>query len=288
MSLKSGSDTSIIYDSLKKLDRISDFAATEGKGQSFFLASQIFGSVISGFIYEINPEFPLMLSAVLMAFSAITAMFFYELKTYEHEEKPGYIKQIVLSGKYLAGHERVRSIVIYSVFFFIFYRIGFWYYQPYLQEVKIDAGYFGILFAVFNLVATLSARYSDKFIKLTKGKSMIAISVLMAASFLFMGVTRIWFGFIFICLQQITRGVNVPVFMKYMNKYIPSNKRATVISFSSLLKNMAAAIAFPIVGYAMDRVNPVGINLYTGLIMLAGIVFFYYYLNRQMEKTKAS
>ncbi len=283
MSFKSGSDTSLVYDSLKKLDRIKDYASIQGKGDSFALITQIFGSIIAGFIYEMNPEFPLLLSAVFLMISAGTALFFHEVKTYEHEEKPGYIKQIVLSGQYLAGHKRVRSIVIYSVFFFVFFRVGFWFYQPYFQAVKIDAGYFGILFALFNLVAAVSARFSGKFIKKTKGKSMIALSVLLALSFLLMGLTRMWFGFIFICLQQIARGVHHPVFMKYMNKHIPSNQRSTTLSFSSLLQNLAAAAAFPLAGYAMDRLDAVSINLYTGLIMLVGTVFFHYFLKGRME-----
>jgi MFS family permease len=287
MSLKSGSDTSLVYDSLKKLDNTKDFANIQGKGESFALTTQILGSVVSGFIYKLNPEFPLMLSMLMMMISSVSALFFFDIKTYEHEKKPGYIKQITLSGKYLAGHKRVRAIVIYSVFFFVFYRIGFWFYQPYFQAVKIEAGYFGILFAIFNLVAAVSARFSDVFIKLTKGKSMITLSVLLALSFLLMGITRSWPGFIFICLQQITRGVNVPVFMKYINKHIPSNQRATIISFSSLLKNIAAAAAFPVVGYAMDRLDAISINLYSGFIMAVGIVFFYCYLNRTVGKNAA-
>jgi sugar phosphate permease len=287
MSLKSGSDTSLVYDSLKKLDNTKDFANIQGKGESFALTTQILGSVVSGFIYKLNPEFPLMLSMLMMMISSVSALFFFDIKTYEHEKKPGYIKQITSSGKYLAGHKRVRAIVIYSVFFFVFYRIGFWFYQPYFQAVKIEAGYFGILFAIFNLVAAVSARFSDVFIKLTKGKSMITLSVLLALSFLLMGITRSWPGFIFICLQQITRGVNVPVFMKYINKHIPSNQRATIISFSSLLKNIAAAAAFPVVGYAMDRLDAISINLYSGFIMAVGIVFFYCYLNRKVGKNAA-
>lgn len=285
MSLKSGSDTSLVYDSLKKADHIKDFAGIQGKGESCMLAVQILGSVISGFIYEINPDLPLWLSIFLMLTASVTALFFYDIKTYEHEEKPGYIRQISSSGQYLFHHKRVRSIVIYFIFFFVFFRIGFWFYQPYFSAVHIGTGYFGVLFALFNLVATVSARFSDKFIKLTKGRSMIALSVLMTLSYLLMGVTRAWAGVAFIGFQQIARGVHLPVFMKYMHKHIPSNQRATIISFSSLLNNIAAAAVFPLAGYAMDRTDIIGMNLYTGVIMLAGTVFFYFYLNKKVEKT---
>ncbi len=287
MSLKSGSDTAIVYDSLKKLGKEKTFASVQGKGESFALGSQIVGSVICGFIYSLNKDLPLLISAVLMAGSAIVSLFLHEIKTYEQEEKPGYFGQIAISARFLLTHKRVRSIVIYSIFFFVFFRIGFWYYQPYFQDVGIPEEYFGVIFALFNVVATLSARSAGKLIEKTKGKSMILLSVLMVASFILLGVTRLPFGFVFICLQQVARGVQVPVFMKYMNKHIPSNQRATIISCSSLMKNLAVAAAFPVAGYFMDRIDAVRINLYTGLLMVMGTVFFYFFLKQRMKKTES-
>jgi predicted MFS family arabinose efflux permease len=74
--------------------------------------------------------------------------------------------------------------------------------------------------------------------------------------------------------------------MKYLNKHIPSNQRATIISCSSLLKNLAVAAAFPVAGYFMDRIDAIRINLYTGLLMVIGTVFFYFFLNQKMKKTE--
>lgn len=284
MSLKSGSDTAIVYDSLKGLNNEKAFATIQGKGESYALTSQIIGSVLSGFVYSLHKELPLLISAVLMVGSAIAALFLFEIKTYAHEEKPGYFKQIKISAGFLLSHQRVRSIVLYSIFFFMFFRIGFWYYQPYFQEVNINPKYFGLIFALFNIVAAVSARNAGKLIQWTKGKSMILLSVFMTASFILLGITRLPFGFLFICLQQVARGVQVPVFMKYLNKHIPSNQRATIISCSSLLKNLAAAAAFPVAGIFLDRIDAVQINLYTGLLMAVGVVFFYFFLNKQMKR----
>lgn len=286
MSLKSGSDTAIVYDSLKKIGKENTFATVQGKGEAFALGSQIVGSVLSGFVYSLNKDLPLLISAVLMAGSAIASLFMYEIRTYEQEEKPGYFQQIRISARFLLTHQRVRSIVLYSIFFFVFYRIGFWYYQPYFRDIGLQAEYFGIIFALFNIVATLSARNAGKLIEYTRGKSMILLSVLLAASFLLLGVTRYSFGFVFICLQQVARGVQVPVFMKYMNKHIPSNQRATIISCSSLLKNLAAAAAFPVAGFFMDRMDAVRMNLYTGLLMVIGTIFFYFFLKSKMKRTE--
>ena len=286
LSLKSGSDTAIVHDTLKELGKLDQFTKILGRGESYFLASQIVASIISGWIYAINPELPLLLSAIIMLLSAFSALFMVEIKTYEHEEKPSYFNQIKESGVYLKNNRRIIPIVVYSVFFFVFYKIGFWYYQPYLKSIDIDIKYFGIIVEIFNIVATIFARYSDLFIKRTKGKSMILLSILLTTSFLLMGIFKTKIGFLFICLQQITRGVNMPIFMKYINKHIPSNKRATIISFNSLVKNLAAAAIMPFAGYVMDHMDIINVNLYTGVIMLIGTVFFYFYLNSRLKKTE--
>lgn len=283
LSLKSGSDTAILYDTLKVLDRTDEFTKIQGKGQFFFLFTQVIGSLVAGFIYEINVDFPLVLSGVLMLLSALLALLFKEVPTFATGNKPSYSVQIKESGQFLLNHKRIRAITLYSMFFFVFYRLGFWYYQPYLTAVNVEVKYFGIAFALFNLVAAFSAKYSDRFIKLTKGKSMLLLSALMAASFLLCGLTPFAWGLIFILPQQIARGINQPIFMKYMNKHIPSHMRATVISFNSLLKNLAAAIAFPIAGFFMDRIDIMNIHVYSGLLMVIGIISFSSYLNSNMK-----
>lgn len=286
MCLKSGSDTALLYDTLKILNRTDEYTKFQGKGQAFFLSTQIVGSIIAGFVYDINVELPMILSIIVMSISVIIALFFKEVPIHEHIKKPSYIVQITESAKYLVNHKKVRAIVLYGMFFFIFYRVGFWYYQPYFVAVNIDTKYFGIIFGVFNGVATVSALFADKFIKYTKGKSLIMLSVLLFVSFLVLGVTKVPIGVIFILLQQIARGVNIPTFMKYMNKHIESHHRATIISFNSLLKNLAAAIAFPFVGFMMDNMDIFTVNLFSSLLIGVGIIFFYVYLKSSLKASK--
>ncbi len=283
MSLKSGSDTAILYDTLKVLDRTNEFTKIQGKGQFFFLFTQVVGSLVAGFIYEINVNFPLVLSCVLMVLAGLLALLFKEVPTFATGNKPTYRVQIKESGRFIMSHKKVRAITLYAMFFFVFYRLGFWYYQPYFTAVDLEVKYFGMAFALFNLIAAFSARYADRFIQWTKGKSMLLLSVLMAGSFLLCGLTPYAWGLIFILPQQVARGINQPIFMKYMNKHIPSHMRATVISFNSLLKNLAAAIAFPIVGFFMDRTDIMNVQIYSGVLMVGGIIGFNYYLKANMK-----
>ncbi|MBN2851485.1 MAG: MFS transporter [Clostridia bacterium] len=282
MSLKSGSDTALIYDSLLESGQADEFTKIQGKGNSYMLGVQIIGSVAAGYIYTLNEQFPMILSMIMMAFAAVSALFFKEIEIHKDKVKPDYFTQIKESASFLYHHKRVRSIVIYFMFFALFFRAGFWFYQPYMTALSIDVKYFGLIFAAFNIVATLASRFSHIYIKKTKGKSLILLSLLTGVSFILLGIFRIQAAVVFIFIQQLVRGVNNPVFMKFMNKHIESDKRATVISFSSLLNNLGIALIFPLVGYLMDRINIISLNLFTGILMLTGTVFFYFFLRRKL------
>lgn len=282
LSLKSGADSALIYDSLKELGRAKEYAKIQGRAQFYGLIIQTVGSVIIGYLYSVNVNLPYIVSIIMITISAIAALFFKEARAYGEQEKPSYFNQVKEGGTYVLHHKKVRAIIIYSVFIYVFWRIGFWYYQPYMKAVSIDPKYFGMMFAMFNLAAAISSRRAHSIIRLTKDKSLILLSVLFLSSFLLMGMTRIFIGALFILPQEIARGLKRPILLKYMNENIPSNQRATIISFKSLIENVMVAIAYPIVGMLVDHVDIVSLHTYTGLTVLLGIMGLYTYLNRYL------
>lgn len=286
MSFKSGADSSLVYDTLLKLDREKDYLEVQSRGHSYSLGTQIIGSALAGFLYTVNINLPFFASIILLSLSMFFATRIIEVPVFHSTEKPPYLQQILRSGRFTFSHPKVRTILVFYVFFFFFFRIGFWYYQPYFQAVNIDVAYFGIIFAGFNIIATLSSRYAYKFLKLTKGFSLIALSFLLATSFLLIGLTPHWFGVVFIGLQQVARGVQNPVFLKYVNKQIPSHQRATIISFNSLMGNLTTALLFPIIGLLMDGMAIISLHLLTGTVMMIGCVYFYFYLRKQLGSNR--
>lgn len=206
--------------------------------------------------------------------------------TYKREERPSYFSQVRNSVVYAINHQRVKSIIIYSVFIYVFWRIGFWYYQPYMKAVNIDAKYFGIIFAVFNLMAAINAWKANSIIKIAKHKSLTLLSILFVVSFLLIGRTRSFIGVFFIIPQEMARGIRRPIVLKHINENIPSNKRATIISFKSLAENLVVAMIYPLVGMIIDNLDIVHLHTYTGLAMLLGTVGLYIYLKKSIGTSK--
>ena len=287
-TFKSGADNALIYDSLKVMEREKEFQSIEGKARSFALYAQAVGSIIAGFVYEINTNLPFLISIFFMVVTFIISLGFKEPPIEGKMGKYGinYIEQIRESGKFIISHEKIKAIIIFTMMFFIFYRTAFFYYQPYMEAVKIPVRYFGIIFFVFNITAAFASKRSHWIMEKTKPKTLSFMALLMIISFVLLGSVKTWFGVFAILFQQIARGIYRPVTTKYLNKHIPSDKRATVLSFQSLACNMSVAMAFPLMGMLKDHENIFTTHKVLGIAMVILTVLTMKYMNARLGVKK--
>ena len=166
--------------------------------------------------------------------------------------------------------------------FYVFYREGFFLFQPYFEDVHIPVEYFGVIFFVFNIVAGLVSNRSHKIISITKRRSLMFLSLLMITSFTILGLTKIWIGAFAMLFQQMARGLYGPVTRKYLNKHIPSDKRATILSFFSLLTNLAGAVSYPLLGLLKDRTTIFNTHLILAAIMFILTFLTSIYMNKRI------
>jgi len=285
-SFKSGADTALIYDSLKILDREGEYQQVEGRARSYIMYTQAAGSIIAGFVYDININLPMIISIGFMMVTILIALKFEEPEIEGDREFSisAYLEQIKESAAYTVKHEKIKAILFFSIVFYIFYRTGFLYFQPYMEAVNIPVKYFGILFFLFNIVAAISSKYSFKIMDKTKPRTMLFMGLLLIVSFLVLGIVRAWIGVFAILLQQVARGLYRPVTRKYLNKHIPSNKRATILSFQSLLVSVAIAIVYPLMGILKDSSNIFTSHLVLVIAMSALLLMTNSYMNKRLGK----
>ena len=287
-SFKSGADTALLYDSLKRTNQESTFKDVISRGSYYALLAQVPGSIISSILFEWSIALPLFISAAFVGISFLIAWQFEEIEVYEKEERPAYFHQIAKSAKTLATHPKIRSIVFFCMIYLLFSRAGFWMIQPYLKTVNFPIRYFGLLFAGFNLVAAFSSRLTPKYLIASKGWSLIGLMGILLVSFLGLWQLQNWIGIAFLSLQQIARGFYRPTTQKYINKHIPSQERATVLSLQSMLQNLTVALVFPMIGALMDRTDIFTMHLYLLVSLLACTLLLNLVLSRSLSNSKKS
>lgn len=290
-SFKSGADSAIIYDSLKHMKKENEYQRIEGKARSIGLYTLAVGSIVSSFVYEIHPYLPFIISGFFMLATGIITLTFKEPPFQEKSKEislKGYLNQIVESGKFILTHEKLKAVVIFTMVFMIFYRTGFWYFQPYMEAVNIPVRYFGVLFFFFNMTAAFFSKRSYYIMEKTKPRTLTFMAGLMILSFIIMGIVKIQIGVLAILLQQAARGLYRPITSKYLNKHIPSDKRATVLSFHGLLTNLAIAVSYPAMGVLKDNTNIFTTHIILGALMIVLLVPITCYMNSRIGMVKGS
>jgi MFS family permease len=96
--------------------------------------------------------------------------------------------------------------------------------------------------------------------------------IIVALSYILMGLFNYWpilIIFIFIS-SGIGLGIK-PIYISYMNKYIPSNKRATILSTISMCRQITIVIGNIIIGFVMNyssRIAIISLGILIGVFAL--------------------
>ncbi len=151
-AMKSGADTALLYDNLKHEGSENRFQDILGKGRMYMFITQGIGSILGAFTYTIDPNLPMWIS---IAFMGVTIGVVLGFEEHAYKDDAGvdpvtYMEQIRDSGQYALRHKKIRAVIIYAMAFFMFFRAGFWYYQPYMEAVNLPVSSFGIFF--FSLI----------------------------------------------------------------------------------------------------------------------------------------
>lgn len=286
LTLKSGADTALLYDTLIHLDRVGDFTRIQGQARSYIYVTQAFGSILAGLVYTVDIHLPFILSVAFMGVSLIIAILFAEPPIEGKKGRYGqaYLEQIRESGRYVFEHPKIRSVLVFAMVFFALMRCGFWLYQPYMETVGLPVAAFGFFFFAFNMTAAFLSRQAYRVVKVTGRRTMVSMVALMGVSFLLMGLIPAAAATGFILLQQMGRGLYSPMINRFTNKHIPSDKRSTVLSFISLGTSLSAAVALPLVGWVKDSLDVFQTHLVLAGVSMVLSIGLYFYLNRSIQK----
>ena len=275
-TLLSGADEALLYDTLKELNQSQQSKQAFSRMESFKLAGIVVGAVAGSVIAKtLGLRMPMVLHAVPLTIGALLSLSLKEPRV--HEKKPAMsfrsYKKILSEGvKFFWRNKILKILTLDMVIVFAFAWIIIWFYQALLMNAGIDIAYFGIVHALMSLSQILII---NNFIRIEKWlgskKRLLFISAFLTGiSFILLGITR--YAPLVIGAVLLSGGFGLsrgPLFSSYMNKFIPSDKRATILSTTSMLRTFAIVVANSLSGLLADWSIP-----YTLLILGTGIIVF--------------
>jgi len=287
-SFISGSDTAIMYDSLLQLNRTKDFIKLEGRTISMGNFAEALAFIAGGLLAEISLRTPFYYQIGIAFVGFIVAILLVEPTMQRLEDgksKPWKnIKNIIRFS--LKENQTLRYYILYSSIIGCGTLIMAWAYQPYIQSLGLKKGTeFGIIGFTINFIVAISSFYAYKIESRIKTKSLLIIILLLICGcyFALSYITSFW-GLLILILFYFTRGVATPVLRDYMNRHIPSEMRATVMSIRSFIIRIVSAGIFPFFGYVADVYSLQQAILLSGfLILVLGGITLLFLLSKNVK-----
>lgn len=252
VSLISGANSAIFYDTLVELESEDSYKELWGKASSYYMFSAATASVIGGLIagyqlrWALYAQIPVFALMIPIAYSMKEPEHHREVKGEEEKTMRKVVEEVLRRPK-------LRNLIFYGAVIYASLQTAFMFYQPYFKLTGLQVAKFGFIFAGFNVVSAISSKYAHSIEeKIGKKYSLILLAALVVSSLLFMGRFVTFLGIAFIGLQQFARGFSKPVISDYINKIIGSEDRSTILSTYSLIGKLFMSLSTPVFGYISD------------------------------------
>jgi MFS family permease len=273
----SGATEAWLVDALKATGFSGNLESVFGRAQTVGGAAMLVGSVAGGFVAQATDlGVPYLLRAAMLGVTLVVAFRFMHDIGFAPRRGAGPISEVraVWSGALDGGlrNPPVRWLMIAAPFtvgvgFYAFYAL-----QPYLLELYGDpnaysiAGLAAALIAGAQIVGGLIVPWARRLFS-RRTHALLIGGVANVALLALIGITtEFWIALVLLAAWAMVFAIESPLRQAFINGLIPSQQRATVLSFDSLMGSAGGVVAQPALGRTADLYG------YGASYVVAGVV----------------
>lgn len=268
-SFISGSDSALLYDSLKENNQQHNYTKYEGYITSIGNYAESLGAIIGGALAEISLRTPFYWQTGIAFLAIPAALTLVETKRAKTNLNPGFKHILKIVHYALFQNKKLSWALIYSSLIGAATLTMAWIYQLQLKELGFGEFQIGAIATFLNLLVgtvTLVAYRIEK--RMSTRFLMLFITIFITTGFVAAGLSKTpWVLLIVLTIFFAVRGIATPVLKNIVNIMATSESRATILSIRSLIIRAFFAVIAPLFGWLSDK-----LTLNEALIII-GIVF---------------
>ena len=263
-NLESGAGEAFVYDSLKSLGREDKYLKTAGLIEMAFQAATIVSFAIGGLLASETGYFYVFLFSMAAALASfLTGLSFVEVEIRKTENNGGeaakkdlkaFIDIFRDSLKLIKDKPRIMFLIFFSETIFAFTTSLFFYLQNYFKISGWPESRIGLVYALSSGISALASVFAVRIEKKT-GERRLLLILPIALTICLWGVGLTPFKAVFFIATGFIEGLLIVVISDYLNRLIPSEIRATVLSFQSMAFSLVMIILFPLIGTASELLS---------------------------------
>lgn len=257
-SIKEISDPSLLDISIPKTNKKREiFSKIEGKGTSYYFYLDAITSVLSGFLYAINPYIPFICSALFATMACFLGLQFEDIEPKDKDSENmsnnfnDEIRDLIKSLKIIVKSKRLRALILYSGLIWGFHCVFADYKINILSDLGASSTTIGIIAAVLGITSGIAAKKQQIVHNKFRNKSLTVIGLLSSISVLITGLivllklpNFILIVIVIVCSMSTyaSRSIYDVLIRRYLGNFASKELLPKIYSANSFGKNLIRAI----------------------------------------------
>lgn len=281
-SIKDISDTTLLNMSIPETDKKGEiFSKIEGRGNKNYYYINAITSVLSGFLYTVNPYIPVIGATIIAAIATVLSAGFQEIENPNQiAEKKNisidkYIIDLKNSFEFIIKSNRLRSLLIYSGIMWGTFCLANTYRTSLLEEIEIPANWIAIIAAIIDIASGIGSKKQLKIHKMFKNKSLSVLAFTTAIMIWLSGIignsnllpnSIMILVTIFYIILNANKGIFGVLMTRYLSNFTNSNILPKIYSVNSISRNFFRMIIGFLGSYILSITNTANSLILTGII----------------------
>jgi MFS family permease len=277
VALISGADEALAYDSLLACGREAEASRVMSRLEAAKLAGILAGALVGAVVASrFGVRWPMLLQSAPMALSGTIALTLVEPpRAREKAEGGSYLRLLSGGLHHFRSAPELRALALDQVACATVAWLVIWLYQLQLGRVGVPLAAFGVVHAAMGLGQILFLSRIGSAERAVGGRARLARLTALVPALAMLGLaaaTRVVPSIVLIVAAATAGLGRPPLFSGPINRLIPSQRRATVLSAVSAARTLAVGMVYPAVGAILDR-SLVAALVFVGVLGFAAAAF---------------
>ena len=252
--LYSSSSESFTYDSCKQADQSCNYKKVYGNVLAVTFIAAALGIISGGFLASISYEWVYYASIGALLCALVPAMLFTEARDTAMEAKRPSIEELLSKSiSLITSNPVIMYLLLISMAITTVDMTIYMYSQKYFEAMSIPVYAIGIILCADSICGAAAARYAHMLERFSNRDIVVIVPAAILSMYLLLAVVDSPIAIVFLWIATIFLVGFWPTLSDLLNRRVPAENRATLLSIKAQMNSLSVMIMFPAVGFIAER-----------------------------------
>lgn len=297
-NIKQLCESSVLYESIVKHKKRNHlFSKIDSLSSSYYYYLDAISAIFTGFLFTVNSYIPIILCFIFCCISVILSFQFEDVikdesvKNLSSNRKTKIIKKYFKEFKsilrFILQSKRLKSLLIYSGMFTVVLTLATSLRSILLTEIQCPEEYFGIVFAIIQMIAAISSKNTNYYQKKLRNKTLTFFAFSNTFPLIIIGLCMICdlpiqiiiFAItIWLIIYSISKGPFHTLIKRYLHSFVTPSVNTKIYAIQTIVNSTFTTIFSFVTAYLLDISTPSLTLIGIGIVLVVLFIILLEYM----------